>query len=143
MWNIFSFKTYMWQWSKITLVSEDNNLNRFIISSLLTRPFFILNFTTDKISKVCFNTFLFCKVSAAFMNSFEPEKSVTITEYLNHWYLANKLIIASAWWYNVGANWISFDLGWCFLFSFFLNYHSKYIVLIKLNIFTVAYAFGM
>ena len=69
-----------------------------------------------------------CRLSAAFMNCVEPEKSVTIIEYLYHSYRANKCIMACAWWYKVGANWISFFLG-----LFFQKMNKKWPRLISMQ----------
>ena len=63
--------------------------------------------------------FLFWKLSVALKNSLEPEQSVTTMENLNHSYLANRFIIASAWWCKVDASWISFFLGRFFSIFFF------------------------
>ena len=102
---------YILQCKRKTRVSDTKCFNRFFISALFKWFFFIFNFTTDKISKRLLLEWLVCSSSAALRNWSEPEKSVTIKEYLNHSYRASRPMIASAWWYSVEASWISLPRG--------------------------------
>ena len=127
----------MWQCKSITLVSGAISFSRVLISVLLVRSLLILSFTIDniwklrkyqldkiktftlindslKLTNIFLLKWLFWKNSAALTNSREPACSVTIIEYLYHSYLLSRLIMASAWWWRVGANCISLLRGECF-----------------------------